>query len=342
MNVLPLCTGCDSGRCLVQPTLALRETPGAGWAFRPGANPFARVECLSSRVWLVVEDDRFNEHPFLYVIVGAARVVCIDTGVGTADYGDWLAAFLAAHCGPEAASLPLLVVNTHCHYDHVGGNASLAPRAEICASAHDPDFTRAALDPVRDASLAVEVGCVELRPYEVTRWLQDGELIALSDGGADDSLQVLHLPGHTPDSLALWLLPEHICFVGDTLYPYASVIVSNRDSSLARYLESLTKLEALLAVANGRPKAAGGDAAPQDDAPRVRLACGHVDAELPASSLAEMIALVRDVVSGSERPARPPARTGWEGVHFFERGTLCLSVRRDDPALAVAERREPR
>ena len=123
----------------------------------------------------------------------------------------------------------------------MGGNAGLAPpRSEaIAASNHDPEFTCAAFDAVRDASLAREVGCHELAQYTVTRWLADGEVIPLGDNADEGSLRVIHVPGHTPDSLALWLLPERICFVGDSLYPHASVIVSNRDSSLAQYVASL-------------------------------------------------------------------------------------------------------
>ena len=65
----------------------------------------------------------------------------------------------------------------------------------------------------------------------------------------------------------------------------------------------------------------------------IRLACGHVDAELPLEALTEMLALVTDVSAGRERAARPPSRSGWESVLFFERGRLCLTVRTDDPAL---------
>jgi glyoxylase-like metal-dependent hydrolase (beta-lactamase superfamily II) len=47
-------------------------------------------------------------------------------------------------------------------------------------------------------------------------------------------LQVLHTPGHTPDSLCLWLAHERLLLVGDTLYPHAAVIVANTESSLSQ------------------------------------------------------------------------------------------------------------
>ena len=131
---------------------------GAGWSFRPGAVPFARVERVSKRVWLVVEDDRFNEHPFMYIVVGEERVVLVDTGVGTGCYADWVRGWIAKELGPAAAFLRLLVINTHCHFDHVGGNAALEQYVEaIAASSHDRAFTMALLDPARDTSLAEKV-----------------------------------------------------------------------------------------------------------------------------------------------------------------------------------------
>ena len=314
---LPHCTGCRCGRCLVQPTTAA-AAPGAGWAYRPGANPFARVEQLSARVWLVVEDDRFCEHPFMYVVLGDRRTVVIDTGVGTASYGDWLAGWLQKR-GPEVAARPLLVVNTHCHFDHVGSNASLAPRAEaLAASGADTEFTTAAFDEARDASLARQVGCA-VAPFEVTRWLAHGERIAVG-ADEDDDLEVLHTPGHTPDSLCLWLRRERLLFVGDTLYPHATIILANRDSDLSQYAASLRVLGRFL------EEHAGGAA-------DVKLACGHVDAGLPASAIAEVAQLVEDATSGRLRASAPAP--GSERAVAFERGLFCVTVRRDDPAVGL-------
>ena len=130
----------------------------AGWAFNPRATPWRRVEKVSDRVWLIVEDDRFNEHPFIYVILGASKIVLVDSGVGTVErstrrcFGDWLFNWMGETLGKDAAALPLLVVNTHVHFDHVAGNSGLASRSsDICASSNDRAFTVAALDPKRDA-----------------------------------------------------------------------------------------------------------------------------------------------------------------------------------------------
>ena len=314
----------------------------AGWAHRPRSTPFARVEQISPRVWLVVEDDRFNEHPFLYVIIGESRIVLIDTGVGTngtGSYAKWLRQWLA-EANPHITQRPLLVVNTHCHFDHVGGNAGLAPLAEaICASGHDCGFTKALLDPQRDASLASEVGCQELQPYDVTRWLADGENIPLADADESDVLSVLHTPGHTPDSLMLWLERERILFTGDTIYPYSFIIVSNRDSDVDAFAASLDRAIAFVCsrccAPDGTSEGGGAEDVEASGLQSVRLACGHIAHDLAFSALEELRDLVRDATAGQIAPIGPKQHRAGRGKTSFERDTLSILIRDDDPVLAA-------
>ena len=259
--------------------------------------------------------DRFNEHPFLYIIAAPLFVVLIDTGVGTANYADFVLEFLDRQLGSERSRPPLLVINTHCHFDHIGSNAFLAARGgELAASGANRKFTNAALDAARDTSLAKMVGCT-VAPYHVSRWLANGEHIALSED-ADDILEVLHTPGHTPDSLCLWLRRERVLFTGDTVYPHCAVIVANKDSFFAQFLASLELLDSFIT-------ARGADG--------VTLACGHIAEALPASpALSEILALARAVQAG-RAPARPSRQPG---VLLFERGNF--SVKKTDPGVRPA------
>ena len=362
----PNCTGCRSGRCIVHPLRQSSSTAGAGWAYRPGKSPFARVERLSQRTWLVVEDDRFNEHPFMYIVVGTARIVLIDTGVGTggsSSYAKFVNEWRLKELGEEAARLPLLVISTHVHFDHIGGHAGLAPplAEALAASDHNRNFTRAAFDPASDSSLALEVGCTEIEPFEVTRWLADGEIISLDGSGSDGNrgshasdaiLHVIHTPGHTPDSLCLWLEPEQILFVGDTIYPWASIIVSNQHSNLSDYMASLARLMRFLRERGALPapgststsamgdegtgsssSASKGVRAASDSAatPLPILACGHVAADLPANALETVLQLARDAAAGK----RAPSSSSTSRVATYERDEYALTVRTDDEALRL-------
>ncbi|VDN95612.1 unnamed protein product [Brugia pahangi] len=61
--------------------------------------------------------------------------------------------------------------------------------------------------------MANEKGCYQVKPYRVTKWLSDSAIIELGDSD-HDKLEVLHTPGHTPDSLSLWYNAAKRLFIG--------------------------------------------------------------------------------------------------------------------------------
>jgi glyoxylase-like metal-dependent hydrolase (beta-lactamase superfamily II) len=130
----------------------------------------------------------------------------VDSGfVGHAtDTADWVAA---------GTSTLTLVVNTHWHADHVGGNALLQSRgAGIAAGAPD-----AASVNRRDPGCCVaEYLDQPVAPYTVDRALSDGDVLTLGD----TEWQVIATPGHTAGHLCLWQPDERLLVVGDALSDY--------------------------------------------------------------------------------------------------------------------------
>jgi glyoxylase-like metal-dependent hydrolase (beta-lactamase superfamily II) len=100
------------------------------------------------------------------------------------------------------------IINTHGHFDHVGGNKALqeASGAPILIHGGDAPMLAHLAD-----SAAVWGMRVENSPAP-DRLLEDGEEIAL---GAI-TLKVIHTPGHSPGGISLFT-PGHL-FVGDTLF----------------------------------------------------------------------------------------------------------------------------
>ncbi len=106
-----------------------------------------------------------------------------------------------------------LVVNTHWHSDHVGGNTLLQARGAAVAAGAPEAEALVRRDP---GCCAAEYLDQPVGPYTVDVPLDDGQVLRL---GASD-WQVVRTPGHTPGHLALWQPEERILVVGDALSDY--------------------------------------------------------------------------------------------------------------------------
>ncbi|MFD9611590.1 MBL fold metallo-hydrolase [Streptomyces sp. NPDC059083] len=106
-----------------------------------------------------------------------------------------------------------LVVNTHWHSDHVGGNALLqAGGAGIAAGAPEAEAI-ARRDP---GCCSAEYLDQPVAPYTVDVALDDGQVLRLGD----TDWEVVRTPGHTPGHLSLWEPGERLLVVGDALSDY--------------------------------------------------------------------------------------------------------------------------
>lgn len=142
------------------------------------------------------------------VLLRGRRPVLVDTGFG-AD-APALMAWLGQR-GLHARDL-VLVVNTHWHSDHAGGNHAfesgygtpIAAQAEEAAlvNARDPDACRA------------EWLQQPVEPYQVARPLRGGDTV--STGGT--AWLVVGTPGHTAGHLSLYSAEHGILILGDALH----------------------------------------------------------------------------------------------------------------------------
>jgi hydroxyacylglutathione hydrolase len=109
----------------------------------------------------------------------------------------------------EKAQLSVkVIINTHGHFDHVGGNRALKAHTGAPLLIH-------ALDAPMLSRLAEMAGAFGMRSENSPppdRMVEDGDIIAVGRL----TLEVIHTPGHTPGGISL-AAPGRV-FVGDTLF----------------------------------------------------------------------------------------------------------------------------
>lgn len=110
----------------------------------------------------------------------------------------------------ERLTLAKILV-THGHIDHAGGVAALAERTGVpIEGPHEDD--RFWIDGMAQQSKMF--GFPSVKGFVPTRWLQDGDKVAL---GVLE-LDVLHCPGHTPGHVVFFHRPSQLAQVGDVLF----------------------------------------------------------------------------------------------------------------------------
>ena len=100
------------------------------------------------------------------------------------------------------------IVNTHAHFDHVGGNKSLHEATKAPIMIHDDDVALLK----RAEQQAAAYGLSSTPSPEPDRILKAGDEIHVGNL----TFRVIHTPGHSPGGICLFS-KGHV-FVGDTLF----------------------------------------------------------------------------------------------------------------------------
>jgi hydroxyacylglutathione hydrolase len=105
---------------------------------------------------------------------------------------------------------PVLLVNTHCHIDHVAGNRFVVEKYNIPLAIHEGE------EPV--LAYAVQAGLmwgfkIEESP-KASVYLVPGESVQFGQS----SLEILFTPGHSPASISLYSRADAFVIAGDVLF----------------------------------------------------------------------------------------------------------------------------
>ena len=203
------------------------------------SDPWFEVYKVAPGVFAIYEPHQAEE-VISYLIVGHKQAVLFDTGMGIASIH---------RVTTQLTSRPVVVVNSHTHDDHVGGNWQFT-----FIYGMDTEFTRTNARGSREdaqAEITPDQICGNLpkgfdakayatKPWKISRTIGDGFMINL--GGR--KLEVLSVPGHTPDAIALLDRENGLLFTGDTYYP-APIWLFRPETDLDAYETSVKKLAAL-------------------------------------------------------------------------------------------------
>ena len=145
-----------------------------------------------------------------FLLSGAEKAMLIDTG-------------MTIHHAREIASaltgLPLMLLNTHADRDHIGCNEEF--EAFLMHPAEEENYRRSG---------------------------KGGRLIPVQDGEELDlggrKLRIIHLPGHTPGSIAVLDVSRRVLISGDPIQEHGRIFMFGSQRNMEDYIASLTRLEA--------------------------------------------------------------------------------------------------
>ncbi len=144
----------------------------------------------------------FEQNCSLIWCEATGQAALIDPG-GEADH-------LLAAAAAEGVALERLLL-THGHLDHVGAALELSERLELpIEGPHAADAFWLRQLPEQAALF----GFPPARPFEPHRWLADGDTVCVGE----QTLEVIHCPGHTPGHVVFFHRTDRLAFVGDVLF----------------------------------------------------------------------------------------------------------------------------
>ena len=180
---------------------------------------------LHPQVTQIGSDWAGGGHTELYLLQGDVLAI-IDTGTQESPQNAIIPAMQSM--GLELKDIDI-ILNTHGHHDHSGGNAEVQATSGCRIYIHEADSPfledpEAAFDKWYSAMyramggpehlIAERLAFVERigKQTRVGQSLKEGDTIDLGKGLA---LKVLHFPGHTPGSIGYWWEQEGVLFSGD-------------------------------------------------------------------------------------------------------------------------------
>lgn len=199
-----------------------------------------KVYKLPYDIFAIFEPYHFQE-VISYLIIGSEKALLLDTGMGIGGNIKKVVESLT--------KLPLVVVNTHSHFDHTGGDYLFDSVYLLDVPECITQLSQGYTLPADDENLSLEAysypdelwfdpAKIEVRPCNVIP-VSEGHIFDLGNR----KLRVIATPGHSDDGLMLADDSNKVLFTGDTVYP-APLYAHLSQSNLETYRDTVYALAA--------------------------------------------------------------------------------------------------
>lgn len=171
------------------------------------------VETIDCTTYAISEYNHW-EQVHSYLLIGQERAALIDTGLGVADILKTVR---------QLTSLPIIVLTTHVHWDHIGGHHLFdyiaVHEADSVWLSHDFPLSleavkRNLLHQPFEFPPGFEIDQYQVRQIASDQILQEGDQIDL--GGR--KIHVYHTPGHSPGHCCFYEPVKQYLYAGDLIY----------------------------------------------------------------------------------------------------------------------------
>ena len=195
---------------------------------------------LEHNIWGIAEF-KHDEKAISYLIVGSKQALLFDTGMGIGNIKEIVR---------KITTLPILVINSHTHFDHIGGNHLFD---DIIVFDHGFSKNNAQhgyshsllLVPARAKNftqfpVSFNPDTYDISSFVWNKQIREGDIIDISPF----RFKILHTPGHSPDAICLYEKEKGMLFAGDTLYE-GPLYLFLPESDKLQYQKSLKKIMSL-------------------------------------------------------------------------------------------------
>lgn len=157
----------------------------------------------------MIEIKTFTFNPFqvnTYVISdNTNECIIIDAGCYNDEENNILSAYIK-----NKGMKPVRSINTHCHLDHILGNRFIKQQYDLDPEVHKEDHFL--MDKAVEQATLFDLNIEP--PPAIGSFLNANDIIKFGES----EMEILHIPGHSPGSLAFYNASQKFVIAGDVLF----------------------------------------------------------------------------------------------------------------------------